>query len=78
MRGLVDRPWLERMLALTAPDAQVLDLGCGAGEPLCAVLSRKSVAEGLSPLAEAGGAVVAYVAIDPDCYGRSLLGRRDL
>lgn len=36
-RGLSERPWLERFLAL-APPGPVLDLGCGAGEPIAAWL----------------------------------------
>jgi ubiquinone/menaquinone biosynthesis C-methylase UbiE len=33
-RGLIERGWLERFRALLEPGAQVLDLGCGAGEPI--------------------------------------------
>jgi SAM-dependent methyltransferase len=33
-RGLVERAWLERFLALVPAGAPVLDLGCGAGEPI--------------------------------------------
>lgn len=36
-RGLSERPWLERFLAL-APEGPILDLGCGAGEPIAAWL----------------------------------------
>jgi SAM-dependent methyltransferase len=36
-RGLSERPWLERFLAL-APAGPILDLGCGAGEPIAAWL----------------------------------------
>lgn len=36
-RGLTERPWLERFLAL-APEGPILDLGCGAGEPIAAWL----------------------------------------
>jgi SAM-dependent methyltransferase len=33
-QSLIERPWLERFLALMPPGASVLDLGCGAGEPI--------------------------------------------
>jgi SAM-dependent methyltransferase len=33
-RSLIERPWLERFLALVPPGGSVLDLGCGAGEPI--------------------------------------------
>ena len=33
-RALFERPWLERFAALLSPGAEVLDLGCGSGEPL--------------------------------------------
>ena len=36
-RALVERAWLQRLLAL-APEGPVLDLGCGAGEPIAAHL----------------------------------------
>lgn len=35
-RGLEERHWLDRLLALTAPGDRVLDLGCGSGEPIAA------------------------------------------
>ncbi len=38
-RRLAERAWLERFGALVAPGAAVLDLGCGAGEPIAACLS---------------------------------------
>ena len=37
-RGLVERPWLDRLLARVPPGGRVLDLGCGAGEPIAAYL----------------------------------------
>lgn len=37
-RTLPERPWLDRFLALTAPSAPLLDLGCGGGRPLAAYL----------------------------------------
>jgi SAM-dependent methyltransferase len=33
-RHLFERAWLDRFLALLPPDASVLDLGCGSGEPI--------------------------------------------
>ncbi len=37
-RGLLERPWLERFRAALPSDRSVLDLGCGAGEPLARYL----------------------------------------
>ena len=37
-RALFERGWLERFLALVPPGAAVLDLGCGAGEPVARYL----------------------------------------
>src|SRR5690606_3687165 len=37
-RGLIERPWLDRLLARVPPGGRVLDLGCGAGEPIAAYL----------------------------------------
>ena len=37
-RSLFERGWLDRFLALVPPGAPVLDLGCGAGEPITAHL----------------------------------------
>ena len=33
-RGLVEKPWLDRFLALVPPGGTVLDLGCGMAEPM--------------------------------------------
>lgn len=33
-RSLLEQPWLDRFIALLPQPARVLDLGCGAGEPL--------------------------------------------
>lgn len=33
-RGLWEKPWLDRFLALLPPRACVLDIGCGSGEPI--------------------------------------------
>lgn len=37
-RGLQERGWIDRALAGAAPGAPVLDLGCGAAEPIAAYL----------------------------------------
>lgn len=37
-RGLHERRWLDRALAMTTPGSRVLDLGCGAGEPIATYL----------------------------------------
>lgn len=33
-KGLVERTWLDRFLALLPPAASILDIGCGSGEPI--------------------------------------------
>ena len=35
-RELFERPWLDRFCGLLPPGAQILDLGCGMGEPIAA------------------------------------------
>jgi SAM-dependent methyltransferase len=37
-RALFEKPWLDRLLEGLPPDSAVLDLGCGAGEPIAAYL----------------------------------------
>ncbi len=37
-RSLMERPWLDAFTSLLAPGAAVLDVGCGAGEPMAAHL----------------------------------------
>lgn len=37
-RSLAEKPWLDRFTALLPPGAAVLDMGCGAGEPIAAHL----------------------------------------
>lgn len=37
-RALVEKAWLDRFCDLAGPGASVLDLGCGAGEPLARYL----------------------------------------
>lgn len=43
-RRLVERPWLDRFMALVPPGGRVLDLGCGAGEPIAAHLAGQGFA----------------------------------
>ncbi|MGJ3264730.1 MAG: class I SAM-dependent methyltransferase [Salinarimonas sp.] len=38
-RSLFERAWLERFLALVRPGGRVLDVGCGAGEPIAAFVA---------------------------------------
>ena len=37
-RALVEKPWLDRFLALVPSDGTVLDLGCGMAEPMAAYI----------------------------------------
>jgi len=37
-RGLMERDWLDRFVARLEPGANVLDVGCGGGEPIAAYL----------------------------------------
>lgn len=37
-RQLFEKPWLDRFSAGIPPDGTILDLGCGAGEPMAAYL----------------------------------------
>ena len=37
-RSMMERPWLDAFASLLAPGASVLDIGCGAGEPIAAHL----------------------------------------
>jgi SAM-dependent methyltransferase len=37
-RGLFEKAWLDRFLALLPPAASILDLGCGSGEPIARYL----------------------------------------
>jgi SAM-dependent methyltransferase len=39
-RDLFEKPWLDRFLALMPPGASVLDIGCGAGEPIARYLTE--------------------------------------
>lgn len=40
-RSLFERPWLDRFTALVPDGAEVLDLGCGSGEPMARHLVRQ-------------------------------------
>lgn len=33
-RGLFEKPWLDRLLALLPPSPSILDVGCGSAEPI--------------------------------------------
>ena len=37
-RDLFEKAWLDRFLALVAPDGAILDIGCGCGEPIARYL----------------------------------------
>lgn len=39
-RSLLERKWLERFLASIPPGGSILDIGCGAGEPIAGFLIR--------------------------------------
>jgi len=43
-RDLFERPWLDRFCALLPPGAEVLDLGCGMGEPIAGELISRGFA----------------------------------
>lgn len=43
-RSLFEKPWLDRLLALVPPSASILDLGCGAGEPIARYLIEQGYA----------------------------------
>lgn len=43
-RGLLEKAWLERFSALVPPGGSVLDVGCGAGEPIAAYLIQQGFA----------------------------------
>src|SRR5262249_36952027 len=40
-RDLFEKPWLDPFLALLPPGASVLDIGCGAGEPIARYLIER-------------------------------------
>jgi len=43
-RSLFEKPWLDRFLALLPRSASILDLGCGAGEPMARFLIEQGYA----------------------------------
>ena len=43
-RALLERPWLDRLLAVVPPGGRVLDLGCGTGEPIASYLLDRGCA----------------------------------
>lgn len=43
-RSLMEASWLDRLLVLLQPGASVLDIGCGAGEPIARYLIDKGCA----------------------------------
>lgn len=43
-RSLFERPWLDRFLAPIGPAPEIIDLGCGSGEPLAAYLIGRGAA----------------------------------
>ena len=52
LRGdyLYEKAWLDRFLALLpSTDANVLDLGCGSGQPIAAYLSLIHISEPTRP-----------------------------
>jgi SAM-dependent methyltransferase len=42
--SLFEKPWLDRFVSLLGPGASILDLGCGAGQPIAAYLIRSGYA----------------------------------
>jgi SAM-dependent methyltransferase len=47
-RCLVEKPWLDRFLALLPQRASVLDIGCGAGEPIaCYMIEQGCLVTGI-------------------------------
>ena len=43
-RHLMEKPWLDRLLALIARPAPILDIGCGSGEPIAGYFVRHGYA----------------------------------
>jgi trans-aconitate methyltransferase len=43
-RDLFERPWLDRFCALLPAGGEVLDLGCGMGEPIAAYIASRGFA----------------------------------
>ena len=42
--SLFEKPWLDRFVSLLGPGASILDLGCGAAQPIAAYLIRSGYA----------------------------------
>jgi SAM-dependent methyltransferase len=42
--GLYEREWLDRFCALVPPGGSVLDIGCGAGEPIARYINERGYA----------------------------------
>ena len=40
-RDLLEKPWLDRLLALLEPNASILDIGCGSAEPIASYFIEK-------------------------------------
>ena len=40
-RNLLEKPWLDRFLALLPPQASILDIGCGSAEPIARYFIEK-------------------------------------
>lgn len=40
-KTLIERPWLDRFLDLVEPGGRVLDVGCGAGDPIARYMLRR-------------------------------------
>lgn len=43
-RSLFEKPWLDRFLALLSPKTSILDIGCGAAEPIARYFIEKGFA----------------------------------
>jgi SAM-dependent methyltransferase len=43
-RSLLERPWVDRFIALLPPRGTVLDIGCGTGDPIARYLVANSLA----------------------------------
>lgn len=42
-RGLIEKPYLDQVIALLNRNAQILDLGCGTGQPILDYLIRQNL-----------------------------------
>ena len=40
-RALFEKPWLDRFLSLVPPSGEILDMGCGSGEPIAHYLIER-------------------------------------